>query len=127
MLDALVSNQSTEAVGIDVSITYLQLGGRYFLKRGTSVSPYIALTAGAAHFAVEGDSSIWPAGTAGGGVDVRLSERVALRLDGRFYATMLNAEGEIGCRGGSSLDCVASAEGGRFTQFAASAGVVMRF
>ena len=127
MMDVLVSNQTTEAAGVDVSVTYIQIGGRVYVGVDGAVWPYIALTAGGTHLSLDGEQGLFLSGSAGGGVDFQLSKRTALRLDGRFFGTLLGSSGAIGCSTGGALVCIGSAGGGLFVQFAGSAGVVVRF
>lgn len=135
-LDVVLSHQATEATAenivfgsrtVDVSISYLHLGGRYFWRPQSRVNPYIAATVGGTYFSVDGGNALRPSGAAGGGVDLALSERAAIRLDGRFWLTLVDPSTEIACQGGTDISCVTFSDGSLMTQFALSAGVVFRF
>lgn len=108
-------------VGLDIE--YLQVGGRVLFQERTRIVPYIAMTVGAARFTAEDDSAIRAAGALGAGVDLVLARSVALRLDGRLYGTLTGGDVTVSTGGG---EFVGIGSGNGFSQFAASAGVVVR-
>jgi opacity protein-like surface antigen len=133
-LDIVLSHQDTtadaddffEPVSVDVAIDYLQIGGRYMFRPDERVNPYVAITVGGTHIRFDGgDSALRLSGAAGAGVDLGLTDRLALRLDGRFYTTLLDSDGELSCD--SSGECVGFSESSALRQFTAAAGLVIRF
>ena len=112
-------------IRVSVDIEYLQVGGRYLFEPEARVRPYIGGTIGVTRFsAEEGGSDVRFSGAFGGGVDVGISDRVAFRLDGRWYVTLVDANAELTCAGG---DCVGFAGGSGFGQLALSGGLVFSF
>jgi hypothetical protein len=137
--EALWSRQQTELdtrpgfdpdsrLGIDID--YYQFGGTYLFE-GAEIRPFIALTAGAAHFdpEVRGiDGETFFAGSLGGGVQMLKSRRVGVRLEARVFATLVDSDGALFCRTGPQANvCAITIEGSALVQFEASAGVVFRF
>jgi hypothetical protein len=125
MLDVVASHQETSVRTADVSVSTLHLGGRYFFHRDRRTMPYIALTAGGTRVA-SGDADAIQFSFAGGlGTDIRLSERAALRLDGRLYTTLFSDRANFSCD--DSGACVTGIGGDLFQQFIGSAGLAIRF
>lgn len=119
--DDLTRPPGEARVGLDID--YLQLGGRVLFQPQTRIVPYIAMTVGIARFTTDDDSAIRPAGAIGAGVDLVLARSVALRLDGRLYGTLTGGDVSVSTGGG---ELVGIGSGNGFSQFAASAGVVVR-
>ena len=115
-------------LGIDVD--YFQFGGTYLFE-GNETRPFIALTAGAAHFDpdIRGiDGETFFAGSLGGGVQMQKSKRVGVRLEARVFATLVDSDGALFCRTGPEANvCAITIEGSAVVQFEASAGIVFRF
>jgi hypothetical protein len=101
------------------------LGGGLQEFGGNRVRPFLTGMLGLTRYAGDGDSEIRFTAGAGGGVKLLPSRHVGIRLDGRVYATFVDADvGLIACGSGGCLlafraDVVWQAE---FT-----AGVVFRF
>lgn len=134
-LDLVVSHQSTRAerqdpfepfVSTDVSVTTFQIGGRYFWDPDRRIAPYVAATGGGTYLTVGGADGLYFSFALGGGVDVPLSARTALRFDGRFHTTLIGDRVEIACTD-SGQSCSGMAQGAQFIQFTASTGLVIRF
>ena len=135
-LDVLLSHQQTSAtrndpfepsVTADATIDYFDLGGRYVFDPVSHATGYIAFTTGLTHVAVEGGQGIAFNFAAGGGLDLRLSQRTALRFDGRWHVTF-GGSGSIGCSSiGGVGTCVGFISGGGLGQFTGSAGFVYHF
>jgi hypothetical protein len=135
---ALWARQQTELEtrpGFDASsrlrldVDYFQFGGTYLFE-GNETRPFIALTAGAAHFDPGRgiDSETFFAGSLGGGVQMQKSKRVGVRLEARAFATLVDSDGSLFCRTGPQANvCAVRIEGSAFVQFEASAGIVFRF
>lgn len=131
------SLQSTEADvedifgqlgSVDVDVEYVQLGGSFFFLRPANpsrITGYVAGSLGGTRFSGDGaDAQTFFSGSLGGGADIRLSEHVSLRLDGRFYTTFVGSSGAVACTPGF---CVVSVSGNYFSQFVASTGLAVRF
>ena len=133
-LDLVFSHEQTRAsrhdpfeepVSTDVTLDYFQIGGRYVFTPDQRTAPYIAMTIGGARVAIEGGSGVRFAYAFGGGADLRLTRKTALRLDGRFTTTFVEANAQIGCASGGT--CSGFGNGSALTQFTASAGLVVHF
>jgi hypothetical protein len=134
-LDVVLSHHATDATAetplfgrrtIDVSVTYLHVGGRYHF-RPDGVSPYIAATLGASYFSLEGGDALRPSAAAGAGFDLLISPALSLRFDGRFWFTLVDPRTEIACQGGTGVSCVAFTDTSVMAQFTVSGGLVFRF
>jgi len=117
-------------LGLDVE--YFQFGGTYlFDDDGDDTRPFIALTAGVTHFGptLAGvDSESFLSGSIGGGVQLRKTHRVGVRLEARVFATFVNTDGAIFCHSGPQAGgCAITIHGTALYQFEASAGIVFRF
>ena len=109
--ELMFSHQKTEinldggpgpATAIDINVDYLQIGGTY-LGDGYRARPYLVATVGLAHLdpASAGlPSDTFFAFSIGGGWKLRPSERLGLRLEGRFYGTVIDADSKIFCVSG---------------------------
>ena len=102
-------------------ISYFHFGGRVLFRPGQRVDPWFGLTAGIS----TRDSNAAFSGSAGGGVDIRISPTMSWRLDGRFYTTFGANYIAVDC-GGNGL-CSSSASAVIYTQFAATTGLAFRF
>lgn len=109
----------------DLSVQSLLLGGTYHWRPGGGVDPYIQLSVGASSFEIdEVGSATRFASAFGGGVRLRLSPRLAVRLDGRVLSTYAFDQGELICRPGL---CYGWAGGSWMNQLALSAGLILGF
>jgi hypothetical protein len=135
MLDLLVSHQTTGAsrqdpfeplVSADVSVTYFHIGGRYYWDPERRYAPYVAATGGGTYMTVDNADGLFLSFSLGGGIDVPLSRRVALRFDGRFYTTLIGNSVELSCTDSGQF-CSGITQGQNFNQFTASTGLVIRF
>ena len=86
---------------LDLDIDYFQLGGTY-LWDGKRAQPFMVATLGAAHLNPDGsgDSETYFAFSIGGGWRLFPAERFGLRVEGRFYGTVLDSDSDIFCRTG---------------------------
>lgn len=135
VLDIVLSHQSSDATAdgvfgpqtTDVSVDYAHVGGRYLFSPTERFSPYIGLTAGVTHFDA-GGSLLRPSGAAAVGADLWLTSRIALRIDGRVWVTLVDSSGELSCGGdGGSGTCTAFTDSAAFSQMSLSAGVVIHY
>ena len=115
---------------IDIDVDYLQIGGTY-LGGGATARPYMVATLGGARLD-PGEaglpSDIFFAFTIGGGLKVLATDRVGLRLEGRFYGTVIDSNSKIFCSSGSGGgQCLINSSADLLWQFEASAGLIFRF
>jgi len=110
---------------IALAITYLHFGGTYFLEQ-VGRGPYLAGGLGLTHFDPRdaGFSSETRFSLSfGAGFMLPLAGRVALKLEGRAYATLVDSGTSFLCSGG----CVVQIQGDTFAQGEVLAGIAVRF
>jgi len=117
-------------LGLDVE--YFQFGGTYMFDSGDDdTRPFIALTAGVTHFGptLPGvDSESFFSGSFGGGVQLRKTKRIGVRLEARVFATFVDTDGALFCHSGPQGGvCAIQIHGTALYQWEGSAGVVFRF
>jgi len=119
------SGFSPAADNIGLGVTYLHLGGTYFVDRvGKGV--YVMGGLGLTHFDPSDNSlssEIRGSLNLGVGYMIPLGQRLAVKLEGRGYATLINSSGGFLCSGG----CVVQIKGDLLTQGELLAGIVARF
>ena len=111
--------------GIGLDITYAHVGGTSFVEDVTQ-GAYLTGGLGLTHFSPR-EPGFGPETrfslSVGGGYLLPLSRRVALRLEGRAFATLVNSGTSFLCSGG----CVVQIQGDTFTQGEVLAGLAARF
>jgi len=127
-LELTWSRQPSGLSGIDydVDIDYLQFAGAYEPGREKQVGGYVLASLGATRFdpaEAGAESSVFFSGSVGGGGRFRLSERLALRLEGRGYYTLTSGSTTIFCGGG----CTFQLSGTGLLQLEFSAGLAIGF
>jgi len=101
------------------------LGGGLQEFRGGRVRPFLTGTLGLTRYAAAGDSEIRFAVSAGGGVKLFPSPHVGVRLDGRLFATFVDADATfVACAPGT---CILAFHTDVVWQAEFTAGVVFRF
>ena len=119
------SGFSPVADNIGLGITYYHVGGTYFVEQiGRGV--YVVGGLGLTHFDPNASglgSEVRGSLNLGVGYMVPLGESVALKLEGRGYATFVNSSGGFFCSGG----CVVQIKGDFITQGEALLGLSVRF
>src|SRR5215471_13635793 len=120
------------AARLALDVEYFQFGGTYLFDSGDDdTRPFVSLTAGVTHFgpSLPGvDSESFFSGSFGGGVQLRKTKRIGVRLEGRVYATFVNTDGALFCHSGPQGGvCAIQIHGTALYQFEGSAGVVFRF
>ena len=119
------SGFSPTANDIGVGITYIQLGGTYFVEQ-VGRGGYVVGGLGLTNFSPE------PAGLGsetrfslnlGFGYMIPLGSYLALKLEGRGYVTLIDSSSGFFCSGG----CVVQIKGSTFTQGEVMAGIAARF
>ena len=115
---------------LDINFDYLQAGGTYEWD-GDNVRPYLAATLGVARMEVDNagyDSDSFFSFSVGLGLQVRPSERLGLRLEGRAFGTLLDSDTRILCQfDPTDPICAVRIDGTVFWQFETFAGLVLRF
>jgi opacity protein-like surface antigen len=111
----------------DMNVEYFHIGARDYWDSG-AVRTFLVGGVGATHFdlhvpnlSAETRFSI----SAGGGVELAVSERVGIRLEGRGFATFFDGEGAFFCD--SSSGCVILVSSNVFVQFEVGAGLTFKF
>lgn len=115
--------------GLDIDITYYQLGGTYVFE-GPHFRPFIAAGIGASHFSPDQsqyNSDTYFAFSIGGGAHVFPTSRVGLRLEGRFFGSVIDSDSAIFCVSNGGATCSIHASGDILWQFEAFAGLTARF
>jgi len=110
----------------DLDIDYYHIGGTYGEAGGT-VRPFVVGTLGVTYFDPKGEgltSETKFSFSLGGGVKLALTKNLGLRLDGRWFGTLVNGSGQMFC---SSAGCLINIQGDVISQFTANAGVVLAF
>jgi hypothetical protein len=97
---------ATVPEALDLRVDYLQLGGTYFFSETDhqGFDPYVVGGLGITRFtpARAGlNDRTEPSINVGIGMRVPVSKRIALRIEGRAYVTVLESSGSIFCRSGN--------------------------
>lgn len=137
--EVLYSSQSTsvditgaipDEPDFDLDVEYLHIGGTYLFD-GDRVRPFMAATIGASRLKPRPTgfgSETFVSGSIGGGWKISLGNNLALRVEARGYATLVDSDSLLFCEssdaGGS---CLLVVEGSFFAQWEASAGLTFRF
>jgi len=133
--EATYSRQDSHIDGLtpfDLTIEYFHVGGMVeFGEPDTKGIPYFIATIGATHFtprqAALSDATEFSAAL-GLGTRFPLSDRWALRVEGRVYATFLNSDSSIFCAiNGSTNTCAIRIRGNAFIQAQGAAGLEWKF
>ena len=115
---------------LDLDVEYLHVGGTVAFA-GDSVRPYVVGTIGLSRFDPQAsglDSETFFSFSFGGGAKFFADKRVGLRLEGRFFATLIDSDSEIFCRSGADTNfCAVKVDGDLLLQWQAMAGLVFRF
>ena len=115
---------------LPLDVEYFQFGGTYLFD-GDDTRPFVALTVGVTHFGptLPGvDSESYFSGSLAGGVQLRKTKRIGVRLEARVYATFVDSDGALFCHSGPQGGvCAIQIHGTALYQWQGSAGVVFRF
>jgi opacity protein-like surface antigen len=110
----------------DLDIEYYHLGGTYGADSGKA-RPFAVGTFGVTHMVPHGpglDALTKFSLSLGGGVKLFATDRVGLRLEGRWFGTLFNGSGSAFCTSGT---CAINVQGDLFSQFVTNAGVFISF
>ncbi|HKJ20569.1 MAG TPA: hypothetical protein VJ993_07895, partial [Woeseiaceae bacterium] len=83
----------------DLDVEYLHVGGTYLFD-GDRVRPFIAATIGASHFEPQPSgfgSETFVSGSIGAGWKISLVKTLALRVEARGYATLVDNDSRLFC------------------------------
>ena len=111
---------------IRLGVTYYHVGGTYFFDQEVGRGGYAVGGLGLTNFAPSGaglSSETRFSLNVGFGYMIPLGKYVALKLEGRGYATLIDSSSGFFCSGG----CVVQIKGTTFTQAEAMAGIAARF
>lgn len=109
-----------------VTVDHYQLGGLRELAQGRA-RPFLTGLLGLTRYASAGDNEVRFSIGAGGGVKLFPVERVGLRLDGRVFATIVDANGDsLACAPSAGI-CIGSLDAWAVWQAEFTAGLTVRF
>ena len=115
---------------LDIDVEYFHAGGT-LLFAGDSVRPYVVGTIGLSRFDPQAsglDSETFFSFSFGGGAKFFADKRIGMRLEGRFFSTLIDSDTEIFCRSGVDTNfCAVKVDGDLLWQWQAMAGLVFRF
>jgi hypothetical protein len=115
---------ATTATRWRVSVDHYQAGGLTEFSRGRA-RPFLTGTVGLTRYGAAGDNELRFSLSAGGGLKLYPTSRLGLRLDGRLFATFVDAEADaLICTPGA---CIGSIDASIVWQAEFTAGVVVRF
>lgn len=108
-----------------MDITYLHIGGTNFYDGEVGRGPYFVGGLGATLFnpAAGYSSELYPSINVGFGYQWPLGDTLAVRVEARGYATLVNSSGGVFCSGG----CVVSIKGDTVSQGEVMLGLSSRF
>ena len=120
-----------EAVSrVDTVIHAIQIGGTYRSVR-EGIQPYLAANVGALHVrtsAGASQSDTFLSGSLGVGVNARPTSNFDVRLEGRVYGAITDADTDLFCQTGADENvCAVRIEGEALAQFEVFAGFTFRF
>jgi opacity protein-like surface antigen len=110
----------------DLDISYIHIGGTYGTAQG-KIKPFVVGTIGATYMDPKGqglDSVTKFSLSLGGGAKFFITDRIGLRLEGRWFGTLFNGSGSAFCTNGA---CAIKVQGDLFSQFVANAGLILAF
>ncbi len=115
---------------LDLDIEYFHFGGTYLFE-GEDTRPFVALTAGLSRFDPQlSDLSTesYFSASIGGGVQLRASKRIGVRIEGRVFTSYVGGDTDIFCRSTGGINsCAIRVEGSTLTQWEFRAGLAVHF
>ena len=87
------SNLTQPSSRVRVTVNHFQAGGLRELQPGR-VRPFLTGTVGLTHYEAEGDDEVRFSLAAGGGVKLYPVRHLAVRFEGRVFATIVDADGD---------------------------------
>lgn len=133
-VELIYDSQATEASvdgglfgreNLDVDIDYYHVGTTYEWVLDTPARPYVAGSAGATDFGIDGggDETRFSM-SLGGGVKVLPNEHFGVRIDGRWYWTFIEQEDELVC---GDRGCLTFNDSTLLFQWDVKVGLVFKF
>lgn len=120
----LPADLDVSRTGLRVDVDHWQIGGLRELRPGRA-RPFLTGTVGLTRYGAEGDNELRFSLSAGGGVKLYPTRRLGLRLDGRVFATFVDADVDaLACRPGL---CVGTFDAWVVWQAEFAAGVMIGF
>jgi hypothetical protein len=114
-----------------LDVHYFHVGTTYSPGQPRKKRGFVGITVGATHFNPEAGgfgSETRFSVAAGGGVKLKLSERLRLRIEGRAYLTFVSSNSAVFCTGGGSgASCAFSFSGDAFVQGEIDVGLSIAF
>jgi opacity protein-like surface antigen len=110
----------------NLDVQYFHLGGTHGYGEG-NVKPFVVGTFGATHMDPKGEGLAAETKLSlslGGGVKLMPSDRIGVRLEGRWFGTFIDGAGSLFCVDGS---CEVHVQGDMLSQFVVNAGLVLAF
>ena len=120
------SRQPSEIQGFDedVAVDYLHFQGIYEPKPEAKAGGYVLASAGLTFLSSSGSSSeVFMSLSAGGGGRFRLNRTLSLKVEGRFWASIVSGGTTVLCSGG----CVFAISGTGLFQMEVSTGLAIAF
>ena len=115
---------------LDLDIEYFHFGGTYIFEYGNT-RPFVAMTVGLSRFDPQPSdlsAESYFSASIGGGVQLRASKRLGVRIEGRVFTTFVDSDSELFCRSTSGTNiCTIRVKGTTLTQWELRAGLVVRF
>lgn len=136
--EILYSRQQTDTDGVtapgaapavDLDVEYLHLGGTYYPAE-YAYSPYVIGGLGITRFTPkpgELDDRTDFSLSIGAGMRFPLTDRFALRLEGRGFLTFVDPDAAVFCRSDGGGACAIRGSGSTFLQFEAALGLAYSF
>lgn len=122
----LIDKGATITTRLPLHISYLHFGGTYFFEGPVGRGPYVVGGLGASFMQLDGEGygdELRPSMNLGVGYQWAVAQNLALRLEARLYATLVNSSGGLFCSGG----CVISIRGETITQGEVGLGLSVPF
>jgi len=115
---------------LDLDIEYFHFGGTYLFD-GENTRPFVAMTVGLSRFdpqLSDLNAESYFSASFGGGVQLRASKRLGVRIEGRVFTTFIANDSDLFCRSSSGTNiCAIRVDGTTLTQWEFRAGLVVRF
>ena len=116
---------------VGVELDTLQIGGTYFFEPRGDTVPFFSATLGGTKIKPDApgtkSDTVLSFGV-GGGWKFFNSERIGVRLEGRFNGILIDSNSDIFCASGpGGSGCLINTKGEILWQFEAQAGVIFRF
>jgi hypothetical protein len=119
----------SSAALLDLDIEYLHFGGNYSFE-DEGPRPFVAFTLGLSRldpFPLGSRAETYPSASIGGGLQLRSTRRIGVRIEGRVFTTFVDSDSRIFCLSSEGATCGIEIDSATLTQWEARAGLVFRF